>query len=221
MSMFEPHSYIAGPNHPTKYIEVFALENPKFDQEMFKKNPQRSKKDFNKTKFKQQQTDFTMTMKPEENYYMKEIYKNISSLSLFPVKPIVPIRNASPIQNDLPNQTSRITPTQLIPKMSVKPVLKQTIQIVQPVVSQPPESFSAYTQTQVKLRPKKMIHIKNRDESPYKSSNFANRFSMFESMSQKSYMNENIKLNDYRHINFEVGEEMPMSIKERIKLFSK
>ena len=222
MSMFEPNTYIAGPNHPTKYIEVFALENPKFDQEMFKKHTQRLKKDLNKSKFKEPTSNFTMSTKPVEDLYTNDLSKTISPLPLFPVKPIVPMRFASPIRNDPPKHNPAEIPSQLITKLSVKPVLKQSIEIVQSIVPQLPVPFSENTPTQVKLRPKKVLHIKSEDEGVHKASKFANRFSMFESTSQKSYTNKTIiRLNEYRPVHFEIGEETPKSIKERIKMFSK
>jgi len=220
MSMFEPNTYIAGPNHPTKYIEVFALENPKFDQEMFNKHPQRLKKELGQTKFKDPLPKFTIPPKPDEDLYINGLSKTISPMPLFPVKPIVPMRFVSPIRNDPPKQPPTELSSQIFTKISLKPALKQSIEIVQPIVPQlTAPLYAKHHQTQVKLRPRK--YLKDEDENVYTPSKLANRFSMFESISQKSFTNNDIRLNEYRPGKFEVGEETPKSIKERIKMFSK
>jgi len=197
MSIYEGSTYLAEPNNPTNYLEIFNLENPKFDQEAIKNSHKLAQKDF-----KRQST-------------LNSMQKILESQQTNPLNSIDNTKNTRPRSAKSPSALNPERKIELPTQMNINSILK------------PYKNASPMEQQKekldIKLRNKKPLENLN---EPIKMNKFSNRFSMFEPTCQKSC--NTLKLNRLKadtnneYPLFLYGDqELPKSIKDRIKLFSK
>lgn len=233
ISMFEQKTYIAPePHSPTKYLEVFNLENPKFDQDMLTK-PQETRS-FTKDSQLQSNNSYINCQQPRfkrfETYFAKPVitseikqtvtaneHKNVQEPIFFKTF-VAPKLTTAPQIEPVKKPTPR-----MVTQISVKPSLK-SVEKIQPVIQQ------TLSPPPVRLRSKKApLNDDATRTKQNKINKFANRFSMFEPACQKSF--NKLKLNEFRQIDFENRsyqntfieidrQEIPTSVKDRIKMFS-
>lgn len=201
MSMYEGSTYLAEPNNPTNYLEIFNLENPKFDHEAIRNSQDTKKKEITKV------TTSNSTLKILESQQIKPFnskeHTKVTNLNQ-------PKRAKSPsplISEKNPGLTAQI---------NVNPLFK-------PYGERLTLETQRDTPLDIKLRTKKPLNNLN---EPNKLNKFSNRFSMFEPTCQKSC--NTLKFNrltadtNREHSVYLCGDqEFPKSIKDRIKLFSK
>ncbi len=235
MSMFEPQSrYIADPpNTPIPYLELFNLENPKFDQELFKAPKQLdAQRKPAQRQFRNIETCFAKPIYSEETLTragrtrQREIELERPHISPRLNLPVIDKTAAEPVKPSVMNKSL----------INIKPILKNSVDIIYESVKA--LEVKTLSPPPVKMRTKR-LNISSANEAPLSlpaPNKFPiNRFSMYEPSCQKSY-NRRTTLKEIRPINFEensnrlaansfanscVEYEVPRSIKDRIKMFSK